>query len=124
MQYNKATGKIKMQNTMKKELLECIGANAQTMDEVVEIVEGFKGSNFQDQAIAAQAFLKAKKLKEVNPVEAKMAKMGNAEIYDVLIGLKGRVGDAENMVFEIGLDILMERLPEEKLIAVLAELEA
>lgn len=113
-----------MKNTMKIELLESIGANAEAMDEVVEVVEGFNGSNFQDQAVAAKAFIKAKKEKAVNPVEARMAKMADGEIYDVLIGLKDRVDAAANMVFEIGLDLLMVRLPEDKLVEVLAKLEA
>lgn len=113
-----------MQTTMKAGLLHSIGENASTMDEVFEMVEGFKGSDFQDQAVAAQAFLNAKKARTVNPIEKRMSEMSDGEIYDVLLGLKDRVDDAADLAFNIGLDLLMLRLPEDKFFGVLNRLDA
>ena len=57
-----------------------------------------------------------------NPVKAKLEKMNKIEVFDVLLGLKDRFDDAAMMVFEVALEVLEAKMPEDEYLRVIEQL--
>ena len=60
----------------------------------------------------------------MDKIKERMQKMTNGEIVDVLKGLINNHSDAEDLVFDIGLDILHDKTTEDQYVKIMDNLQS